>query len=93
MLRLILSRLIQLPIILLVILIVSFTMAWVMPGDPFNAEGAKKVDASVKRAMEARYNMDKGPVVFFTGYVEGIVTRGDFGESTASSGRKALQME
>ena len=92
MLRLILSRLIQLPLILLVILIVSFTMAWVMPGDPFNAEGAKKVDESVKRAMEARYNMDKGPVVFFTGYVEGVVTRLDFGESTASSGRKVADI-
>lgn len=92
MLRLILSRLIQLPIILLVILTVSFIMAWVMPGDPFNAEGAKKVDDSVMRAMEARYNMDKGPVVFFTGYVQGIVTRGDFGESTASSGRKVADI-
>ena len=38
--------------------------------------------------MEARYNMDKGPVVFFGGYVKGIVTEFDFGESTASSGRK-----
>lgn len=88
MLRLILSRLIQLPLILSIIMVVTFVMAWVMPGDPFNAEGAKKVDESTKRAMEARYNMDKGPVVFFGGYVEGIVTRLDFGESTYSAGRK-----
>ena len=92
MLRLVLSRLLQLPVILLVILTVSFIMAWWMPGDPFNAEGSKKVDESVKRAMEARYNMDEGAFVFFTGYVEGIVTRLDFGESTANSGRKVADI-
>lgn len=88
MLRLIAIRLLQLPVILFVILVVTFTMAWVMPGDPFTAEGAKQAPEAVKRAMAARYNMDQGPLVFFTGYVEGIVTRLDFGESTASAGRK-----
>ena len=88
MLRLILTRLLQLPLILFVILVVTFTMAWVMPGDPFTADGAKQVPEAVKRAMEARYNMDKGPVYFFGSYIEGIFTRLDFGESTASAGRK-----
>ena len=88
MLRLILSRLLQLPVILFVILVVTFTMAWVMPGDPFTADAAKQPPVAVQRAMKARYNMDKGPVVFFQGYLEGVFTRGDFGESTASPGRK-----
>ena len=81
MLRLILSRLIQLPIILIVILIVTYAMVWLMPGDPFLSEGGKQPDESVKQAWRAEYNMDKGPVVFFGSYMKGIVTRFDFGRS------------
>jgi len=88
MLRLILSRLLQFPLILMVILTVTFAMAWLMPGDPFTADKAKQPPAAVQRAMKARYNMDKGPVVFFGGYLEGVFTRLDFGESTASPGRR-----
>ncbi len=88
MLRLILSRLIQLPLILFVILVVTFTMAWILPGDPFTADKAKQPPEAVQRAMKARYNMDKGATVFFVGYLNGVVTRGDFGESTKSPGRK-----
>ena len=87
MLRLILSRLLQLPLILSVILVVTFTMAWVMPGDPFTADGAKQPNEAVKQAMLARYNMDKGPLVFFGSYLEGIFTRLDFGDSIARPGR------
>ncbi|MFN3166539.1 MAG: ABC transporter permease [Phycisphaeraceae bacterium] len=88
MLRLIFSRLLQLPLILFVILVVTFVMAWVMPGDPFTADAAKQPPEAVQRAMKARYNMDKGMVVFFGSYIEGVFTRLDFGESTASPGRK-----
>lgn len=83
MLRLILSRLLQLPLILFVILVVTFMMAWVMPGDPFTADGAKQPNEAVKQAMLARYNMDQGPFVFFGSYLEGIFTRADFGNSIA----------
>jgi oligopeptide transport system permease protein len=88
MLRLIFSRLLQLPLILFVILVVTFVMAWVMPGDPFTADAAKQPPEAVQRAMKARYNMDKGMGYFFVSYIEGVFTRLDFGESTASPGRK-----
>lgn len=87
MLRLILSRLLQLPLILAIILVVTFTMAWLMPGDPFTADGAKQPNEAVKQAMLAKYNMDDGGFWFFVSYVEGIFTRADFGESLARSGR------
>ena len=35
--RFIISRLIQFPLILAVIYLITFTMAWVVPGDPFRA--------------------------------------------------------
>ena len=87
MLRLILSRLLQLPVILGVILLVTFVMVWVMPGDPFTADAAKQPPEAVQQAMRERYNMDKGPVNFLGQYVAGIVRRQDFGESIARPGR------
>ena len=92
MLRLIFSRLLQLPLILLVIMVVTFTMAWVMPGDPFTADAAKQPPQAVQRAMLARYNMDQGPVVFFGSYIKGIVTDLDFGDSLASPGRSVVDI-
>lgn len=81
MLRLILSRLIQLPIILLVILTLTFAMVWLMPGDPFQSEGGKRPPEAVTQAWKAEYNMDKGPVVFFGSYLKNIVTKFHFGRS------------
>jgi oligopeptide transport system permease protein len=86
MLRLILSRLLQLPVILAVILLVTFIMVWVMPGDPFTADAAKQPPAAVMEAMKERYNMDKGGWHFLSQYVKGVV-RGDFGESISRPGR------
>ena len=86
MLRLILSRLLQLPVILFIILTVTFIMAWWMPGDPFTADGAKQPNEAVKQAMLAKYNMDEGPFWFFVSYLQGIFTKLEFGESLARSG-------
>lgn len=87
MLRLILSRLLQLPVILAVILLVTFLMVWVMPGDPFTADAAKQPPLAVQQAMRERYNMDKGAAHFLSQYVQGIALRFDFGESIARPGR------
>jgi len=81
MLRLIVSRLLQLPVILVVILLLTYTMVWLMPGDPFLQDGAKKPDEAVMQAWREEYNMDKGPVVFLGSYVKGIVTEFNFGRS------------
>ena len=92
MLRLILSRLLQLPLILFVIMVITFIMAWVMPGDPFNADAAKQPPQAVQRAMLARYDMDEGMVHFFGSYLKGIVTELDFGDSLASPGRSVADI-
>lgn len=86
MLRLILSRLLQLPVILTAILLVTFVMVWIMPGDPFTADAAKKPPEAVMQAMKERYNMDQGGWHFLVEYVKGVVQL-DFGESIARPGR------
>lgn len=78
---LIASRLLQLPVILLVILVVTYAMVWLMPGDPFLAPEGKQPPAAVQEAWKKEYNMDKGPVVFMGNYVYNIVTKGHFGRS------------
>ncbi|MEM1353845.1 MAG: ABC transporter permease [Planctomycetota bacterium] len=82
---LILSRLLQLPIILIVILMVTYLMVWVMPGDPFLAPEGKRPPPTVQEAWKKEYNMDKGPVYFFGNYAWNIVTRGHFGRSIKKS--------
>lgn len=79
--QLIFTRLLQLPIILLVILVVTYAMVWLMPGDPFLSDGAKRPEPAVVDAWKQEYNMDKGPVVFFGNYVYNIVTKFHFGRS------------
>ena len=78
---LIASRLLQLPVILLVILVVTYSMIWLMPGDPFLAADGKKPPEAVQEAWKREFNMDKGPLVFFGSYVTNIVTEGNFGRS------------
>lgn len=61
-------RLLQLPIILLVIAVVTFSLAWALPGSAvMNSEG-RRPQPEVIAAMERQYNLDD-PVKFFAGYL------------------------
>jgi len=88
MLRLILSRLLQLPVILIVILLLTYAMVWLMPGDPFLQDGAKRPPEAVQQAWRKEYNMDKGAVYFLGSYVTNIVTEFNFGTSIKRRGVK-----
>ena len=56
--RLILSRLAQLPLILLVIYTVTLALAWLVPGNPLeNAEG-RQPPPEVAEQMKRQYNLD-----------------------------------
>jgi len=67
--RLILTRLAQLPLLLMVIYTVTFLLAWVVPGNPLEVEG-RKPPVEVQEAMQARYNLDNG-WVFYWDYLAG----------------------
>ena len=76
--KVILYRLLQFPLILAIIYVLTFLLAWVAPGSPF--EGERSIDPVVKEQLEKRFHADKWHS-FLTFYPVRIVTRGDFGPS------------
>jgi oligopeptide transport system permease protein len=76
--RLIASRLIQLPLLLLVIYTVTFVLAWAVPGNPFQTEG-RAMSPEIEAAMLAKYNMESSQQFYFS-YLANAV-RGDLGYS------------
>src|SRR5690606_17150267 len=69
--RLILSRLLQLPVILAVIFIVTFTLAWAVPGNPLEAQSGRRPPPEVEAAMLRQYNLDSS-WSFAWGYLKGV---------------------
>jgi oligopeptide transport system permease protein len=78
--RLIFARLLQLPLILAVVFLVTFALAWVIPGNPLQRTDGPQPPPSVQEAMKRQYNLHS-PWAFATGYLEGVFLRGDFGPS------------
>ena len=77
---LILRRLLQAPLILLVIYTVTFLLAWALPGSAVLTDEGRQPPPEVLAAMEAQYNLDN-PVAFYFGYLKGVLTGLDFGPS------------
>jgi len=76
------ARLVQFPLILAVIYLVTFWLTWVVPGSPF--EGTeKKISKEAIRAMEERFHATDS-ASFLAYYPWRIITEGDFGESLTS---------
>jgi oligopeptide transport system permease protein len=67
MIKLIVWRLIQLPIILLAVYTTTFTLAWLIPGNPLEKDG-RRPPPEVMDAMAENYNLND-PVGFYTGYL------------------------
>lgn len=76
--RLLLARLVQFPLILLVIYVITFLLAWVAPGDPFAPE--RNLDPIVAQSLREKYHAESA-WGFLTYYPLRIVTAGDFGVS------------
>jgi oligopeptide transport system permease protein len=58
MLGIIVRRLLQLPLILLVIYTITLTLAWAIPGNPLEGASEKRPPEAVIAAMKAQYNLD-----------------------------------
>ena len=76
--KLILYRLLQFPLILGVIYVLTFLLAWVAPGDPFANE--RNMDPIVVANLKARFHADSA-WQFLAWYPWRILTSGDFGWS------------
>src|SRR3954462_15475797 len=76
--KVILFRLLQFPLILAVIYLITFLLAWVAPGDPFQNE--RVMDPIVKRTRERQYPAESG-WQFLKYHSWNVVRHGDFGPS------------
>ncbi|WP_432798371.1 ABC transporter permease [Poriferisphaera sp. WC338] len=80
MLRLIVYRLLQLPVILAIVFIVTFTLVWIVPGNPLDNPEGKRPPAEVVEAMKREYNLHS-PWAFCKSYLTNVFTKADFGPS------------
>ncbi|MEX0655548.1 MAG: ABC transporter permease [Phycisphaeraceae bacterium] len=78
--HLIFWRLLQLPVILIVIFLVTFLLVWVIPGNPLEAPEGRRPPPEIAAAMQRQYNMHSR-TAFASSYLTNLLTRGDFGPS------------
>src|SRR3954468_10526381 len=76
--KVILYRVLQFPLILAVIYILTFLLAWVAPGDPFANE--KNLDPTVVQTLRAKFHA-RSAGEFLIYYPWQILRHGDFGPS------------
>jgi oligopeptide transport system permease protein len=88
MVRLLLSRLLQLPLILAIIFLLTLMLVWVIPGSPIDRVDSKEVSPEIKRAIEAQYGLDQSTLGFAGTYVGDVLFRGDFGPSLQYPGQR-----
>jgi oligopeptide transport system permease protein len=76
--KVILYRLLQLPLFLAIIYLLTFLLVWVAPGDPF--VGEKNMDPVVVETLKRRFHA-ASPWEFLAWYPWNVVRHGDFGGS------------
>ncbi len=77
--RFIAHRLLQLPLILAIIYLVTFMLVWIAPGDPLD-DPDRPLDEAAKIALREEFHADSA-VGFLTFYPWRLLTAGDFGPS------------
>lgn len=76
--KLILWRLAQFPLILAIIYLITFALAWVAPGDPFQNE--RGLDPIVARTLKRQFHAESAGS-FLYHHAKNIILHGDFGPS------------
>src|SRR4051812_2745243 len=71
-------RILQFPLILAIIYVATFLLAWVAPGSPFEKE--RKLNPQTQKMLEEKFHASS-PTRFLTYYPWKIITSGDFGPS------------
>ncbi len=62
----ILRRLLQLPVILLVIYTITLTLSWAIPGNPLEKPEGRQPSPEVIEAMKRQYNLDSFPAFYWS---------------------------
>ncbi|BFM05462.1 ABC transporter permease [Halioxenophilus aromaticivorans] len=89
MLRFFLIRLLQAIPVVLVVITVTFFLVRFAPGGPF--DGEKQVEETVRKALEAQYNLDQPLIVQYFSYLGDLFT-GDLGPSFKYPGRSVNEL-
>ena len=76
--KVLLWRVAQFPLILAVIYVITFVLAWVAPGDPFQNE--RTMDPIVKRTLVRQFHAENAGS-FFRHHAWNVIRHGDFGPS------------
>lgn len=90
MLPLILRRLAQTPLILAIVFVTTFLLAWVVPGNPLEKAEGRRPPPEVEQAMLREYNLHN-PWAFASSYLTRVFTRFDFGPSLQYRGQRVLR--
>ncbi len=80
--KFVLYRLLQFPLILAIIYLVTFMLVWVAPGDPLD-QPDRNLDDATKQALREQFHADSA-MGFLTYYPWRLLTAGDFGPSMAN---------
>jgi len=83
MLRFIAFRILQFPLILAIIYLVTFMLCWVAPGDPF-MQTDRNIAPDVKDALQKKYHMDRW-YKFLGWYPYNAILHGDLGPSLTNA--------
>ena len=86
----ILKRLLLAVVTVWLVITVTFFVMHAVPGGPF--VGEKAVSEAVRKAMEAKYGLDKPVFEQYLTYLGDIVTKFDFGPSLKQRGRNVMDI-
>ncbi|MBI3954368.1 MAG: ABC transporter permease [Chloroflexi bacterium] len=87
----IVRRLLWLPVLLLIVVFITFVLGTYGPGDPVEVRLGTKANPEAVARLRHQLGLDRPFAVQFADYVGGVV-RGDFGESYRYPGRKTLDL-
>jgi len=85
-------RLIWLPFLLIIVTFVTFALLRVGPGDPVQVWLGQHQNDEVRDRLRAQLGLDDPLVVQYVRYIEGVVTRLDFGESFQFRGKSVGEL-
>ena len=88
----VISRLIWLPFLLIIVTLVTFALLRFGPGDPVQIWLGQHQNDAVRERIRAKLGLDDPFVVQYVRYMEGVITRLDFGESFQFRGKSVREV-
>ncbi len=86
------KRLLWLPFLLIIVTFITFMLLRLGPGDPVQIWLGQHQNEKVRERVRAQLGLDEPVVVQYFRYIEGVVTRLDFGESFQFRGRSVSEV-